>query len=67
MNQVCISFFASAMKYVPSRFPIPRLPECSITHTSSFSSKQISMKWLPVPSVPRWRWSFKPRRRSSLG
>ena len=35
------------------RLPMPREPECSITHTRSPSSRQTSMKWLPVPSVPR--------------
>ena len=36
------------------RLPTPREPECSITHTRSASSRHTSMKWLPVPSVPRW-------------
>src|SRR5271167_385048 len=37
------------------RLPMPREPEWSITQMRSFSSRQISMKWFPVPSVPRWR------------
>ena len=35
------------------RLPMPREPECSITHTRSSSSRQTSMKWLPPPSEPR--------------
>lgn len=35
-------------------FPTPRDPLCNITHTVWVSSKHTSMKWLPVPSVPKW-------------
>ena len=41
------------MNQVPMRLPMPREPECSIAHTRSASSRHSSMKWLPVPSVPR--------------
>ena len=34
--------------------PTPREPECNITQTWSRSSRQISMKWFPPPSVPSW-------------
>ena len=37
--------------------PTPREPECSMTQTRPASSRQTSMKWLPLPSVPRCtRW-----------
>ncbi len=36
----------------PMVLPTLRLPECSITHTRSASSRHSSMKWLPPPSVP---------------
>src|SRR5688572_25973615 len=49
------------MKYVPIRLPVPREPECSITHTASASSRQISMKWLPPPSVPICRSTLSGR------
>ena len=52
------------MKNWPIRFPTPREPLCSITQTRSSSSRQSSMKWLPVPSVPRW-FSVLPRRSRS--
>jgi hypothetical protein len=42
------------MKRWPIRLPMQREPECSITHTVPASSRQISMKWLPPPSVPSW-------------
>ena len=48
-----MSCFASSMKYVPIRLPTPREPLWSMTQTRSASSRQTSMKWLPVPSVPR--------------
>ncbi len=48
-----MSSFASSMKYEPIALPTPREPECSITHTDPFSSRQTSTKWLPPPSVPR--------------
>ena len=32
--------------------PMPREPECNITHTVCSVSRQTSMKWLPPPSVP---------------
>ena len=38
-----------------SWLPMPRDPECSITHTWSSLSRQTSTKWLPPPSVPIWR------------
>src|SRR5688572_28768305 len=41
--------------------PVPREPECSITHTASASSRQSSMKWLPPPSVPICRSSLSER------
>ena len=34
------------MNYWPIALPGPRDPECSITQTSSFSSRHTSMKWL---------------------
>src|SRR5882762_2435129 len=49
-----MSFFASSMKNVPKRLPTPRDPECNRNQTFSLSSRQTSMKWFPVPSVPRW-------------
>ena len=36
--------------------PTPREPECSINHTFWLSSKHTSMKWLPVPNVPKCLW-----------
>jgi hypothetical protein len=33
---------------------MPRLPECSTTHTRSTSSRHTSKKWLPAPSEPSW-------------
>ena len=36
------------------RLPTPREPLCSMNQTRSASSRHTSMKWLPVPSVPRW-------------
>jgi hypothetical protein len=47
------SCFASSMNIVPMKLPTPREPECSMNHTKPASSRQTSMKWLPVPSVPR--------------
>ena len=38
--------------------PTPREPECSSSQTAPVSSRQTSMKWLPEPSVPRWRRLF---------
>ena len=35
-----------------SLLPMPRLPECSTTHTRRRSSTQSSKKWFPEPSVP---------------
>ena len=35
-----------------SWLPMPRLPECSTTHTRCRSSTHSSKKWLPEPSVP---------------
>jgi|GEM_PF-4846720 len=40
------------MKCEPILLPTPREPLCSMIQTASFSSRQISMKWLPLPSVP---------------
>jgi len=53
-----MSRFVSSMKTVAMRFPTPRLPACSISHTRSASSTHTSMKWLPVPSVPKYATSF---------
>jgi len=46
--------------------PVPREPECSITHTAPASSRQTSMKWLPPPRVPIWRSSLSVRSRRCL-
>ncbi|OQA09385.1 MAG: 2-deoxy-scyllo-inosamine dehydrogenase [bacterium ADurb.Bin374] len=47
----------SSMNIVPMKLPTPREPLCSMNHTKPVSSRQTSMKWLPVPSVPRcWMW-----------
>lgn len=52
------------MKYVSIRLPVPRERLCSITQTALVSSRQISMnrqismKWLPPPSVPIWHSSL---------
>ena len=40
------------MCIVASWLPMPRLPECSTTHTRLRSSTHSSTKWLPEPSVP---------------
>ena len=54
-----MSSLAISMKCVPMRLPTPREPLCSRNQTRSASSRQTSMKWFPVPSVPscvaRWR------------
>ena len=59
------------MNIVPMKLPTPREPECSMNHTKPASSRQTSMKWLPVPSVPKcWMWlvfsSFGYSRQSSV-
>ncbi len=41
------------MNIVPIALPTPREPECSMNHTKPSWSRQTSMKWLPVPRVPR--------------
>ena len=41
------------MKWLPIRLPTPREPLWSMTQTWFSSSRQTSMKWFPVPSVPR--------------
>ena len=52
---MCACFaLASAIKVEPMALPIPRDPECSMIQTRCSVSRQVSMKWLPVPSVPRW-------------
>ena len=61
-----MSACAKRMKYVPMRLPTPREPLCSMNHTRSDSSRQTSMKWLPVPSVPRWCTSLPDPRRGCL-
>ena len=43
---------ALAMCIWASWLPMPRLPECSTTHTRPRSSTHSSKKWLPEPSVP---------------
>ncbi|MNO87795.1 hypothetical protein D3C76_792220 [compost metagenome] len=51
-----MSAWASSMNWVPMALPTPREPLCSMNQTRSASSRQTSMKWLPVPRVPRcWR------------
>ena len=41
-----------------SWLPMPRLPECSTTHTRARSSRHSSKKWLPEPSVPNCLAAF---------
>src|SRR5215470_4709972 len=54
-----MSCLASSMKYVPILLPTPREPLWSMNQTRSASSRQTSMKWLPVPSVPRCTTLFE--------
>ena len=47
-----MSLRASSMKSWPIMLPMPREPECNITHTVCSVSRHTSMKWLPPPRVP---------------